>query len=49
MSFYTYNNHSAYNNAYYKASLIKVIDINKANTIFYNYILYKPKLIIDNS
>ena len=43
MPFYAYNNYPAYNNAHYKASLIKVVNILKLNTVFRDYIRYKLK------
>ncbi len=49
MSFCAYDNYSTYNYAYYKVSLIKVIDISKVNTIFSNYILYKLKPLANKS
>jgi hypothetical protein len=41
--FYAYNNYTACNNAYYKAYLIKVIDIIRSDTILRDYIRYKSK------
>ena len=49
MPIYTYNDYSTLNYTYYKANLIKVIDISGVNTIFRNYTLYKPKPIANNN
>ena len=48
MPFSYYNNYSISNNTYYKAYLIKIINIKLNNIIFSNYIIYKIKLILNN-
>lgn len=43
-----YNDHSATNNAHYKAYLVEVIDIRLDDTVFGDYIAYKAKPGLDN-
>lgn len=44
-----YNDYSATNNAYYKATFIEVINIELDDTVFGNCILYEIELGLNNS
>ena len=42
-----YNNYYSVDNTYYKASLIKVIEVVVLDTVLCLYILYKHKLLLN--
>ena len=42
-----YNNYYSIDNAYYKASLVKVIEVVVLNAILCLYVLYKYKLLLN--